>query len=296
MLLIAAVVLMISATTAGAQPVYPGERAPVSTAEPPFSAVGALKFDDGLCSGTLIDADIVLSAAHCLIREDALEARGVFVTARGRTGGPLSARIDEVRVLPGLERAGIDAQLIGNGDWALVRLDRPLGLEAGVLDVVAAVDNRSRRPDLIGALAMVAVTGLAALATRGRTRMAMAGLCVFGGVILLVLGARAALAPDWRETPVVQAGYGPGEGETLFSGPPCSILRFRPSGLIEHDCAITPGDSGGPLLVRRNEGWAVVAVVSHVQFDASGPRAWATAAAAIPDPRAAFAAARTGSL
>lgn len=36
----------------------------------------------------------------------------------------------------------------------------------------------------------------------------------------------------------------------------------RLAGILRLDCAVTPGNSGGPVLVRAGEGWAVAAVIS----------------------------------
>ena len=78
----------------------------------------------------------------------------------------------------------------------------------------------------------------------------------------------------------------------------CRLLEFRASGLIGHNCDTVVGDSGSPLLVRRGEDWAIIAVVSHMSRDAEEEgfgqiqivdRAYAVSSSVVPDPDAVFA-------
>ena len=67
-----------------------------------------------------------------------------------------------------------------------------------------------------------------------------------------------------RGTAVALAGYNQDRSQILLADQRCHVLRTRtlPQGarLLVHDCAGTRGTSGGPLLVRHGDGWAVAAI------------------------------------
>ena len=272
------------------------DRVLFDTADYPWSAIGQLAFEGGgACSGALIAPDVVLTAAHCLIMPGGLETEARFITARGHPGGPFEARMIDAHILDTLAAEPDMERLIrSNLDWALIKLDRDLGARAGTLRVEALRDNRPRRRDFISAVALVAITALAAAATGGRTRRVLAGLAVLGAAVLALFAGRTLFGEDPRRERLVQAGYSWDTGENLSGNQACRLLEFRPSGLIGHDCDTVDGDSGSPLLVRRGSEWAIVGVVSHSRrigfADEPGARdrAYAASAARLPDPDAVF--------
>ena len=98
----------------------------------PWRAVGLMELSDGSCTGILIGPRLVATAAHCL-----LDDAGTPLKALGFRAGAFGEREQG--------RAGVASSVIspdytpeeaapngGNGDdWALLTLDRDLGLELG---------------------------------------------------------------------------------------------------------------------------------------------------------------------
>jgi len=123
------------------------DRVFMDTAQFPWNVVGQIDFDaGGACTATLIGDDVLITASHCISEEGRLDARGVFRTAYAREGGPMEARVidffndpdwDEQRFSSGDELDGTD--------WALLRIDRPLGAELGHVGVRGLVDSEGPR-------------------------------------------------------------------------------------------------------------------------------------------------------
>lgn len=263
----------------------------------PWSAIGLLSTQGGRCTGTLVAPDVVLTAAHCLVGRRGIAQEGTFITAQSHLRGPFTAQMIDSRILPTLRTdSDMDASLRENVDWALVRLDRPIGAELGYLDVELVRDNRPIRRDLISAIAMLIITAVAAASTQGRTRVVLAGLAVIGGLVLIVFSYRTLLGEDPRQEPLWQAGYSWDTGNNLSGSEECELRGFTETGLIAHACDTVDGDSGSPLLVRRGEGWAIIGVVSYTSKSwhmnapgrLRGEAAYAVSASSFPDPQSAF--------
>lgn len=73
-------------------------------------------------------------------------------------------------------------------------------------------------------------------------------------------------------TALALAGYNQDRAQLLMVDRDCHVLQVMPlpasSAWLRHDCEGTYGTSGGPLLVRQGEGWAVAAIAI-----AAGPSA-----------------------
>lgn len=125
------------------------DRVRVNAREAPWRFVGRLTNDAGeACTATLIAADVIVTAAHCIHTERGVQAGARFEPA---AGGPaartiaylISPRFDYQRFNSGDEIDGLD--------WALLRLDRPLGREhgfAGVRNLTGEGRAAARAADL----------------------------------------------------------------------------------------------------------------------------------------------------
>jgi protease YdgD len=108
----------------------------VDVAQAPWAAVGLLTSDNGDCTGTLVGPRLVLTAAHCVVGEDGQPVLpDLFFAANA--GDRYAAKARVVAVDPAPDYADeVRAAGLGNGnDWALVTLDRDLGLTQGMLPV-----------------------------------------------------------------------------------------------------------------------------------------------------------------
>ena len=59
--------------------------------------------------------------------------------------------------------------------------------------------------------------------------------------------------------PVALAGYNQDRAQLLMADTACHVRQMR-GPFVMHDCAGTRGTSGGPLLTRQGEGWAVMGI------------------------------------
>jgi len=109
------------------------DRVLVPVHEAPWNFMGLLQLDaGGACTATLIGRNVVLTAAHCIHNEHGVNARGSFESATGE---------HSARVIAYLVDQRFDVRRFNNGrdvdghDWALLRLDQPLGDRLGFADV-----------------------------------------------------------------------------------------------------------------------------------------------------------------
>ncbi|WP_291843290.1 trypsin-like serine protease [Maricaulis sp.] len=116
----------------------------------PWSVVGQVDFDTGgACTATLIGDDILITASHCIDDNGRPNSRGTFHTAYGRPGGALSARVIDHMIDPDWDsRRFSSGDDLDGTDWALLRIDRPLGAELGHVGVRGLVETEGRRDAL----------------------------------------------------------------------------------------------------------------------------------------------------
>lgn len=108
------------------------DRILVNTNETPWRFVGRLHMDGGAtCTATLIAPNVVVTAAHCLHPSGSLNAAGSFEASGGQNARITAYLIDQQFNYQRF--AGSDD--IDGLDWALLRLDQPLGDTLGYAGV-----------------------------------------------------------------------------------------------------------------------------------------------------------------
>ncbi|HWA45482.1 MAG TPA: YbjN domain-containing protein [Hypericibacter adhaerens] len=114
----------------------PGE--PIDASAPPARAIGLLEMSDGgLCSASVVAEDVILTAAHCLFDEDHQSVIAERFSAGYDQGQFVAtAQITDVYVPPEFDhRRFLETNEIDGYDWALLRLDRGVGHETGILPI-----------------------------------------------------------------------------------------------------------------------------------------------------------------
>ncbi len=109
------------------------DRVRVDAGEAPWRFMGRFVSAAGQrCTATLIASNVIATAAHCIVSDNGVHAAGVFTPS----GNGQSARATAYLISPAFNfyRFATTSELDGH-DWALLRLDRPLGDTLGHAEV-----------------------------------------------------------------------------------------------------------------------------------------------------------------
>lgn len=113
----------------------------------PWSVIGSIELTaGGTCTATLIASDILVTAAHCISDEGRINAAGEFRTGEALQGGERTAQIVDYLMDERWDESVFSSgDTLDGTDWALLRIDEPLGDELGHLGVLALVDDEGAR-------------------------------------------------------------------------------------------------------------------------------------------------------
>ena len=109
------------------------DRQLVDVTQMPWRAVGLVTMEDGTCTGVLIGPNLVATAAHCFFEgEDRVKALHFRAGARG-DGELARAGIRDYVIAPDYDPGDTEPHGGNGDDWALITLDRDIGLEVGFI-------------------------------------------------------------------------------------------------------------------------------------------------------------------
>lgn len=129
------------------------DRVMMDTGTFPWSVIGYVTFDSGgTCTASLVAPNVLATAAHCISEGNRIEAAGEFRTGENLPGGARTARVNDYLLDPNWnEERFSNTDDFDGTDWALLRIDRPLGDELGYLGAVdlAQAGGRAARQERI---------------------------------------------------------------------------------------------------------------------------------------------------
>lgn len=124
------VIFILSCTVLALAAGFPPDRRQLAPSQKPFIALARLKANGGVGCGVLVGPDLVLTCSHCLASPD----RKVYPEVEVQLGVGFTAPVHSARVTDVILATGRSDQPDSGKDWALARIDRPLGLYYGWLE------------------------------------------------------------------------------------------------------------------------------------------------------------------
>lgn len=127
---------------------YLPDRRRLAPSERPFTSLARISAHGGRGCGTLVGPDLLLTCSHCVASEDGKLYTDIDVEL-GLGFKPVS---HHAKVLESFKISGQDGGFGSGDDWAIVRLDRPLGRYYGWMESQVLDDKDWTRvvPELLG--------------------------------------------------------------------------------------------------------------------------------------------------
>ena len=115
------------------------DRMSMDTSVFPWAVIGQIRMDQGgACTATLIGPDILITAAHCILHDGRIDARGEFETGAMLAGDTPTSQIIDYYLPPEQTRSGTStAGDSGPHDWALLRINDRLGDQLGWIGIAS---------------------------------------------------------------------------------------------------------------------------------------------------------------
>ncbi|PAX51313.1 trypsin-like serine peptidase [Brunnivagina elsteri] len=193
------------------------DRTPMLSRQYPWSAIGRVQGistenKEYHCTGTLITEDVVLTNAHCVINPETRKLSQKIAFLPNVINGKVANRADVAEVVNVLYGTDFGGSALENqtNDWALFKLNKPIGLKYGYL-------------------------GWKSLSNATLTRNKQAYIFV-------------GYSGDFPDTSKENYRFfTAGSGFTASAQADCSITQAE-SNVLFHDCDTTGGSSGGAII------------------------------------------------
>jgi V8-like Glu-specific endopeptidase len=193
------------------------DRKPMLSRQYPWSAIGKIQAissdnQESHCTGTLIAEDVVLTNAHCVIDSETRKLSQKIAFLPNVINGKVANQADVAEVINVMYGTDFGGSALENqtNDWALLKLDKPIGLKYGYL-------------------------GWKSLSSATLTKNKNAYIFV-------------GYSGDFPDTSKKNYQFfTAGQGWTASVQDGCSIVREE-SNVLFHDCDTTGGSSGGAII------------------------------------------------